>query len=80
MSMCTECKKNFALVEINSSLCEDCLDRMTMMSQSNFGEFISPFYDEYIPEKKDGCTHEWVLYTGLQESFYHCALCGEIQK
>jgi hypothetical protein len=24
-----------------------------------------------------GCSHDWVLYTGLQEQFYHCKSCGK---
>lgn len=33
-------------------------------------------YWGYVEEPKKNCDHNWVLYTGLKESFFHCSKCG----
>jgi hypothetical protein len=44
---------------------------------------VPGFSDGYAPPepKPSGCIfHEWVVYTGLFESFDHCKKCGEKKK
>lgn len=42
---------------------------------------IGPRKDDKVPEVKSNCVfHEWVWYTGLNETFEHCKKCGEKKK
>lgn len=42
---------------------------------------IGPRKGYQVPEVKSDCIfHEWILYTGLNETFEHCKKCGEKKK